>query len=102
MVKNLLCVLVFLLCSCSANKPSKYQLESQNQTPESFSIGSRWAFVLLNNSGEIIKSVVLEVTDIDVKTCGPETKQLKIISENPIGTYPKLFEPAYFITGAAI
>ena len=102
MFKKLLYMLAILLTSCSANKPSMYQLESQKPTPKSFSIESRWAFVLLDNSGKIIKSVVLEVTDTDVKTCESGTKQLKVISENPIGTYPKLFEPAYSITGAAI
>lgn len=102
MFKNLFFMAVILLSSCSSNKPSKYQLESQKPTPKSFSIGSRWAFVLLDNSGEIIKSVVLEVTNVDVKTCEDGTKQLKVISENPNGTYPKLFEPAYSITGAAI
>ncbi len=97
-----LILITFLLCSCITTEPSYYKIGSQMVMPDSFHAGSQWAFVLLNHRGEIVKSVVFEVTDnVILKTCqSDEQKQLKIISENPTG-YPTLDNPTYSTNGAA-
>lgn len=103
MTKHFLCLLVILLSACASPKLSRYQIESQNPTPKSFSVGSNWGFVLLDSNGEIFKTVIFEITDVEMKTCESGTnKMLKIISESPVGVYPKLLNPAYEVTGAAI
>ncbi len=103
MAKHILCLLIILLSACASPKPSRYQIESRNPTPKSFLVGSKWGFALLDSHGEIFKTVVFEITDIDVKTCESGiTKKLKVISESPVGVYPKLFNPTYKVTGAAI
>lgn len=101
MLKYLL--LIVFLTGCAAHNSKNIESFYSKSTPQVIKDHVRWAFVLIDENGNISRRIVAELTDITAITCDTAGgKKLKIIHEYPKRSELFQGEPAYQIDGAVL
>jgi hypothetical protein len=98
-----LIVCVAIVGGCATTPLSLYQSAAKMPTPKLLHQNSKWALILLDAKGSVVKTLVVSLTDRPAQTCiAGDYRQLDVIAEYGDVGSPTLHDPAYKITGAAL
>jgi len=103
-LRGLLPALILLATlGCASVQPSAYQKAAARPTPSTLTPNSRWAVVLLDESGQVAATLVLKLSDVPVKTCDSGNyHRAEVVAEHRLTDGITLHDPAYEVTGSAI
>lgn len=103
-VRIYLYIILACLLGCSNTfQKDGFEVYSNISLQDSWQENAKWAFVLLNEQGEISRSIVLRFTDETANSCtAGDYKKIEILQERPLRSKLYLGEAAYTQVGSLI
>lgn len=96
-------VLILAALGCATTRPSAFQQAAALPTPDTLAPDSRWAFVLLDEHGQMAGTIVVKLSDVPVTTCGSgDYRRVEVLADHRVDNRITLHNPAYEVTGAAL